>query len=254
MPTVAELSDPYGNFMLGPRHGRNVCSECFNLTEGYGRCYACTYGAHRLDAMVPISYSVASGQLHHALASYKRLWGAGTRQLSLELAAVLWRHLAGHERCLARAAGLEAFHLVTTVPSSDRRRADTHPLHLMVRDLVGAVRGRYEPLLSRTDAPAEPHRFSAQRYVSRRQPGGPAHLEGRSVLLIDDTWTTGANAQSAAAALKEAGSGPVAVIVIGRFLNRDWRHNDHRLRGLDRPFDWGRCALCQPRPAEPVKD
>ncbi len=77
-----------------------------------------------------------------------------------------------------------------------------------------------------------------------------AQLDGRSVLLIDDTWTTGANAQSAAAALKSAGAGRVAAVVIGRHLNREWHENDRRLRGITRPFDWSHCALCA-RPATP---
>ena len=75
------------------------------------------------------------------------------------------------------------------------------------------------------------------------------------MLLIDDTWTTGASAQSAAAALKAAGAGPVAAVVIGRHLNREWHENDRRLRGITRPFDWSRCALCgdptSPQPARP---
>ena len=66
------------------------------------------------------------------------------------------------------------------------------------------------------------------------------------MLLIDDTWTTGANAQSAAAALKSAGAERVAAVVIGRHLNREWHENDRRLRGITRPFDWDRCALCAP--------
>ena len=93
MPTVAALSAPYGNFMLGPRSGPDVCSACFNLTDGYGRCYACAHGGRWLDAMAPISYSVSGEQLHHALASYKRLSGPGARHFALGLAAVLWRHL-----------------------------------------------------------------------------------------------------------------------------------------------------------------
>lgn len=238
MPTVAELSAPYGNFMLGPRSGPDVCSACFNLTDGYGRCYACAHGGRWLDAMAPISYSVSGEQLHHALASYKRLSGPGARHFALGLAAVLWRHLAGHERCLAAAVGTDAFALVTTVPSSQRERAETHPLHLLVADLVRPARERYARVLERSDVPVDPHRFSAEKYSCR------GDLAGRSVLLIDDTWTTGANAQSAAAALKAAGASRVGALVIGRFVNRGWRHNDRHLRTLAQPFDWNRCALC----------
>ena len=54
-----------------------------------------------------------------------------------------------------------------------------------------------------------------------------------------------ANAQSAAAALKLGGAGPVAAVVIGRHLNRGWGVNDRRLNRLPTPFDWGRCVLCQ---------
>ena len=72
------------------------------------------------------------------------------------------------------------------------------------------------------------------------------------MLLIDDTWTTGASAQSAAAALKDAGAGRVAAVVIGRHLNREWHENDRRLRGIERPFDWSKCALCaEPDSAQP---
>jgi hypothetical protein len=238
VPTVAELSAPYGNFMLGPRPGPDVCSACFNLTDGWGRCHACAQSEQWLDAVAPISYSVAGEQLHHALLSYKRLVGAGGRHFAMGLAAVLWRYLARHERCLADAAGVESFAVVTTVPSSDVERGTAHPLGGLVSELVGPVRDRYEPALRRSAVEVAPHRFSAQKYAPRRE------MTGSSVLLIDDTWTTGANAQSAAAALKAAGASAVAAVVIGRHVNRGWRHNDRHLAGLPRPFDWEHCALC----------
>lgn len=242
MATVAELSAPYSNFMRGPRPGPDVCSVCFNLTDGYGRCYACAHGGRWLDVVAPISYSVAGEQLHYALASYKRLSGTAARYFALGLAAVLWRHLAAHERCVARAAGVDSFPVVTTVPSSDAGRGQPQALERLVGELVGPVRGRFERLLRRTAAPAEPHRFSPDRYEPVADPAG------RAVLLIDDTWTTGANAQSAAAALKSAGAGPVAAVVIGRHVNRGWHRNDHHLRGLPAPFDWDRCTLCAGAP------
>lgn len=242
MPTVGELTALYENFMLGPRPGPDVCSRCFNFTRGYERCYACAHVEQWLSVMAPISYSVGREQLHHALAQYKRLDGEVARQLAVQLAAVLWRYLAEHERCAASAAGTEAFELVTTVPSSDRARDDRHPLRWIVGEVVALTRDRYERLLRRSSFALEAHEFSRQKYEPARE------LHGESILLIDDTWTTGANAQSAAAALRSAGAGRLAAIVIGRHLNRAWHENDRRLRGIARPFDWKRCALCSSGP------
>ncbi len=238
MPSVGELSALYENVMLGPRRGPDVCRTCFNFTRGYDRCYACAHGEEWLDAVAPISYSVAHEQLHHALAGYKRLQGEIARQLGVGLAAVLWRFLGAHEICVARAAGTDAFALVTTVPSGERERDERHPLRWIVGEVVAPTRTRHERLLGRSRTAVRAREFSADKYAATRA------LDGESILLIDDTWTTGANAQSAAAALKAAGSGPVGAVVIGRHLNREWHENDRRIRGISRPFDWDRCVLC----------
>jgi predicted amidophosphoribosyltransferase len=246
MPSVRELTALYENVMLGPRRGPSVCGTCFNFTDGYSRCYACDHGQPVLDAVAPISYSVAREQLHHALASYKRLDGDVARRLGASLAAILWRFLAEHERCLAHAAGTDRFELVTTVPSGDRARDERHPLRWIVGELVAPTRDRHEHVLRRSDTDAEPRSFNRNKFVATTP------IEGRSVLLIDDTWTTGASAQSAAAALKDAGADRIAAVVIGRHLNREWHENDRRIRGIAQPFDWSKCALCaQPTPPQP---
>ncbi len=238
MPTVAELTAVYGNFMLSPRAGPGVCEICFNLTDGYSRCYACTHCEQWIDVVAPISYSIAREQLHHALASYKRLTGEPARRLRAELAAVLWRYLVSHERCVARAAGVQAFELVSTVPSGERCREDHHPLKSIVGELIGPTRQRHRRLLERSTVEVAPREFRPEKFRALLE------LHGETVLLLDDTWTTGASAQSAAAALRMAGAGPIAAVAIGRHLNREWHENDRRLRGLTRPFDWSRCALC----------
>ena len=235
MPTVAELTDLYGNFMLGPRPGPGVCEVCCTFTEGHDRCFVCAQQNSSLDAVAPISYSVAGGQLHHALAGYKRLGGEVARRVQVELAAVLWRFLAGHEACVAWAAGTATFDVVTTVPSSSRERDENHPLRRIVGELVRPTRGRYERLLSRSGIAVRERTFDDRKYDVARRFGGEA------VLLIDDTWTTGSGAQSAAAALRHAGAGPVAAVVIGRHVKRGWRENEQRLHALARPFDWSSC-------------
>jgi hypothetical protein len=236
--TVSELSDPYANFMFGPRQGDGVCTFCFNLTRGFERCYCCARGELGLSALVPISYSVGGEQLHHALMGYKRLSGEIARRLTLELAAVLWRFLLLHEQCVAAAAHVSAFELVTTVPSGSHERDEQHPLRRIVGDLVGPTRQRYRQLLRRSRVPVSPREVNADKFEPLRR------LRGERVLLIDDTWTTGASARSAAVALRHVGAGPTAAVVLGRYLNRRWGDNDRRLVAFDPVFDWGCCAVC----------
>jgi hypothetical protein len=238
MPTVAELTRAYGNVLLAPQPGPGVCETCFNLTDGYDRCYACAHGGRWLDVVVPISYSVGGEQLHHALVAYKRTLEPVATHFTVQLAAVLWRFLAGHEQCVSRTLGVPGFPVVTTVPSNGPARDDA-PLNRLVGRLVVPTRERFRQLLVRSAHPMRPHQFDVDRY----QPTG--RLTDEPVLLIDDTWTTGANAQSAAAALKRAGAGPVAAVVIGRHLNRDWGSNDSQLNGLPKPFDWEHCVRCK---------
>jgi predicted amidophosphoribosyltransferase len=242
MPTVAELTALYSNFLLGPRRGLGVCEHCFNLTDGDRRSLACVHPTPRLGAVAPISYSVAHEQLHHALAGYKRAPQPVARRLQVELAAVLWRYLAAHEDCLVRASHIAPprFELVTTVPSSDRQRDQLHPLARIVGELCGPTRTRHRRVLRRSAKPVAPRAFDPEKFEPVER------LHGEPVLLIDDTWTTGASAQSASAALEAAGAGTVAAVVIGRHVNRDWGGNDRHLRALPTPYDWNLCPLCAP--------
>ncbi|MFI6098404.1 ComF family protein [Lentzea sp. NPDC051213] len=65
-----------------------------------------------------------------------------------------------------------------------------------------------------------------------------ADVEERSILLVDDTWTSGASLQSAAVALKRAGATRVVGLVIGR-------HLDEPTPSVTEPFDWDVCCLEQ---------
>ena len=49
----------------------------------------------------------------------------------------------------------------------------------------------------------------------------PEQIQGKRVLLIDDVFTTGATLRAAAAALKEAGAGHVAVLTLARVDRRE---------------------------------
>lgn len=237
MAPSRSLTALYQSFLLTPRPGTQVCPTCFNLIGSSDHCFPCARQQAVLAAVLPISYSVGHEQLHSALAGYKRVEGAGSRVLGIELAAVLWRFLDAHESCLTSQTGVERFEIITTVPSSDALRDETHPLAWIVGELCAATRERYERLLQRSRVAVAPREFNPAKYMTRRD------LRGEDVLLIDDTWTTGASAQSAAAALRAAGSGTVAAVVLGRHVNREWGLNDRHLQALP-AFRWDRCALC----------
>ena len=107
--------------------------------------------------------------------------------------------------------------------------------------MVEPTRDRYQRLLVRSETPI------ADRAVDPGKYNPTEDLAGESVLLIDDTWTTGANAQSAAGGLRTSGAEAVAVLVIGRHVNQDFAANTARVNALTRPFDWSTCAIQRER-------
>jgi orotate phosphoribosyltransferase len=64
------------------------------------------------------------------------------------------------------------------------------------------------------------------------------------VLLIDDTWTTGSRAQSAAIALRDVGAVTIAVVVIGRHFDRGFGPGEEYYESARaRRFTWAKCCL-----------
>jgi adenine/guanine phosphoribosyltransferase-like PRPP-binding protein len=52
------------------------------------------------------------------------------------------------------------------------------------------------------------------------------------VLLIDDTWTTGGHAESAALALRKAGAAQVSALVVARWLKENYGDNKRFIADL----------------------
>ncbi|WP_330338521.1 hypothetical protein [Streptomyces sp. NBC_00557] len=243
MATVVGLSARYANFLVHPLlPGPGVCRVCRGPAKiGYYLCRPCNettklLGTGVADAVVPVSLALKGEQYAHELWRYKNAVGRQQQYFRMGLAAVLWRFLAQHEDCIRARCAVSCFDSVTMVPSTSGRPG--HPLRTMLAEMVGVTRARYRDLLVPTpEADGLGRAASSGRYEA-------VALRGENVLLIDDTWATGNHAQSAAAALKAAGAGSVAIVVLGRHLNIDYGNTaDHVEQARLRRFSWDACAL-----------
>jgi hypothetical protein len=200
-------------------------------------CYQCDL--HRQcapgalsDLVVPVAYAVKGGAHARRLWLYKSA-GASAGSASAAgstLLALLLVFLRDHGSCVAGAAGGSAPTHLAVVPTG-RSRPGVHPLRSLIAPYLA---GPWAELAARPGAEhvrdLDPERFAA------RPPAGSR------VLLLDDTWTTGSSAQSAAMALRLAGARSVTTVVLGRHVARQpGRTGSRDVTGL--PYLPEHCAV-----------
>jgi hypothetical protein len=196
-----------------PDPGPGVCACCHGRARpGFARCFHCRLHAESApgllaDVVAPVACAPKGSRLATDLWVYKSD-RPGAREAGGTLLAMLLVFLREEGPRIWQRAGMPAPACACVVPSG-RGRPGPHPLQALVR---GCLALPWVPLLARPGADAwgrvlDPGRFCA-----------PHPLTGQAVLLLDDTWTSGGTAQSAAVALKRAGARSVAVVVIGRHL------------------------------------
>ncbi len=157
--------------------------------------------------MLPVAYAVKGGRHARNLWQYKSdACDEVAAGAALSLLALILVFLRDHGTCAWHSVG-EPTH-VTVVPSA-RGRPGEHPLRALIAPYLTWSWANLSARPDQRERDLDPERFSAEPV-----PGG-------RVLLIDDTWTTGASAQSAAMALRRAGARTVATVVIGRHIGPD---------------------------------
>lgn len=222
-----------------------LCEVCSTPVAGdYARCWPCSQmlppgpvggPAGFVDRVAFLTYAVEGGQAYSVLRGYKnptiqeRYWTAAATW-------VVWL-LGRHGRCALPGSGIaESKFSWATVPSVRSGRRGEHPLHDIVRRSWG-THFPETPLALAAGAGGQGRSYRPIRFIADPVPAG-GH-----VVLIDDSWTTGANVQSAATALKRAGAAQVSALVLGRLLKDTWEPTRHFIErgGLRSPFDPAAC-------------
>ena len=253
---------------LGARqpHGTALCTLCGTPTSGHALCYPCRaqdeqasqvglpladrvgFVTYAVEGVFPVGVGAAPSEAHRAagrqayaiLKGYKtarrgRDVGSGSPYWLPMAALVRWA-LLRHGPCAHVLSGMDAPLLWATVPSSRSSRAGEHPLHALVSAVWGS-RCRETGLAFAEGSPVPRTDLSANSYQA--EPIAP----GSHVLLVDDSWVTGASTQSAAVALRRAGAAQVSAFVMGRVLRADWPPTCDFIRGGGLDFVY-RADLC----------
>jgi hypothetical protein len=199
--------------------GSMDCRTCRGPVQaGFARCYQCDLAHARCagllaDVVAPVAYAVKGGRLAGDLWRYKS-GAAGAAEAGARLTAMLARFLRAQGGQVWRAAGMIAGPGLAAIVPSGQGRPGPHPLLGMVASCVDV------PIVPLSTAPgaAARARGLADGVAAGWLTVGGAVAE-TDVLLVDDTWVSGASAQSAAAALKAGGARRVALVVIGRHVD-----------------------------------
>jgi len=210
-----------------PPVGPGVCCVCHGpARDGRSVCWCCRrVGTALADAVVPtvvpVSLFRSGDAMHRVLRRYKDAPSVAARRYHASImTGILDGFLATHAACLRRRLGV--WDTVAVVPSARRRSAGSpsprpglhvpEPFDVVVdasRTLAGVPRLRL--LVGST--PAGHLRPSPDAFAV------DSDGRGRRVLVVDDTWTTGAHARSAAAAISRVGASVAGVVVVGRVIN-----------------------------------
>jgi hypothetical protein len=180
-------------------------------------CFCCRLVARQLG--LPLVPLVVLGEYRVGDADHRRLRGykdaptaAARERFGSELVDDLTDWLAANGRNLARRLG--AWSVVTTVPST--RRPGPAPVEGLI-DRVPHLAERHLRLLGRGGGAID-HLVAARDGFVPLEGIDRRGLEGLPVLIVDDSVTTGARAQSAAAALRLSGARVVGILAFGRAL------------------------------------
>lgn len=203
-----------------------VCSVCCGpVKPKYSRCYPCNerakqFGDELADVVVPLSYAVRGHQdlqqFYSDLHQYK--FNPPSIGAQRRLKALLYLFRLYHQKCLENEIG-QPVNSVIAVPSG-RNRPNT-PLPRIATLLSNPVRGLTEPAQLTARFVGPPRKDRAQE-TNPNDFAINGSLSGH-VVIVEDTWVQGHNAQGLAIQARRHGAEKVSIVVLARMLDYTFR-------------------------------
>lgn len=207
-------------------HGCKLCRGPLR-NQSYSTCYLCGrhseyLNGHELDYYYPVSLAFDDGQFYQDLITYKTAGASALQQqIKMDLTIVLHKSLKENKDIWL---GEPRPDLVSWIPST---RRDNDSMEWITRKVYKTATA----LLRATG-----------QEVKRREPDLSRFevlddVDGCSVMLLDDLFTSGSHLFSAAGILKEAGAQRVGAVTLGRFVRAE-ESPDFKRQAQSRPFSW----------------
>lgn len=239
----------FTDHFLAPVHAaRGICAVCTGPLAGSGAlCSTCATHHHQAkalgvmtaDKVVFVAYSVADSQSDWDMHRYKAA-SPGPSNPSWMRTAGLAAHFGLMHRGCLDAGPPGQVDALAVVPSLGGRPSP-HPLEALAAYLLPGV-----PAVLLSADPGDRGDRDRRRvfwpdfFAVRDREA----VNGRHVVLVDDTWVTGSHLQSAAAALRQAGAARVTGLVLARRLRPEWGTNAGFIaEQLTRPYDITVCPV-----------
>lgn len=233
-----------------------ICNSCAHHGEKLGLEFN-EHGRTRIAKGSPTAIAMCLPlflRIHSGTGHYRAGWeykkegmDAATQRDAQQFMTSILKMGLRHEDCLISHLRVPSkeFDLVTWIPSK-AGRVGTHPLESIVR---GVTESRVKDIFSHSGGPVPKHYAHDSRQNMWKL--NPEVRLSKSILVIDDLWTSGASLLSAAYALLSAGVERVGLLPIGRHMNphgQGWSPG-RAFEDFSTSLKWDNrfCALCDTR-------
>ena len=208
----------------------HVCPLCGGpKNASYSLCLACDAEAQQARALRPGGvrladtvrfghYACKDGQMYRVMQGYKNATNPAAAEYQTDIKYIAADALAVHYPCIGRLTGSMPT-AWATIPStqSSRNYGKPHTLTNLVKPFM--AQPGIPQLYLHANAGQMHNRIEPQVFSLAPE---SQHLNLAHVLLIEDSWASGATVQSVAAMLRLHGAAYITVYCMARIIDLDW--------------------------------